>query len=121
MIRAVLSFVIGYAVVFLLIVLTDGLMGLALRGQPELSGVVNLIVAAPYGFIGGYVSARIARGREMEGAMGLVVFAIVVTVVSRVVNPGDRPIWYSVLLMLLLVPGVLGGGYLRKRQTTKLA
>jgi hypothetical protein len=53
---------------------------------------------------------------RLEHALGLAALSIVMSIVSMVKYAGDQPLWYSIVLMVLSVPGALIGGQYRVRQ-----
>ena len=52
----------------------------------------------------------------MKHALGLGALSVAMSIVSRLQYPGDEPLWYSIALMFLAIPGALAGGYYRVRQ-----
>jgi hypothetical protein len=75
--------------------------------------VFNLSTGFFYLIIGGYVTALLAGRWELEHALGLAALSVTMCVVSMVKYAGDQPLWYSIALMVLSVPGALIGGYYR--------
>jgi len=63
--------------------------------------------------IGGYVTALLAGYAELEHALGLAALSVTMCIVSMVKYAGDQPLWYSIALMVLSIPGALIGGYYR--------
>lgn len=62
--------------------------------------------------IGGYLAARISRGRGTNGVIALCGFAFLMGVVSL----ASEPLWHELAIMSAFVPGILLGGYLRARR-----
>jgi hypothetical protein len=75
--------------------------------------VFNLSAEFFYLIIGGYVTALLAGRWELEHALGLAALSVTMCVVSMVKYAGDQPLWYSIVLMVLSIPGALIGGYYR--------
>jgi hypothetical protein len=122
--RNLLSVVLGY-VVMLVAVLAGQLAFTALGSgmtvqpgeQPETAYFVfNLSTGFFYLIIGGYVTALLAGYWELEHALGLAALSIVMSIVSMVKYAGDQPLWYSIAIIVLSVPGALIGGQYRVRQ-----
>ena len=71
-----------------------------------------------YGFMaatgGGYITALVARDRELAHAMALAGLSVLLSLVNMYTAAGKEPIWYQVSNMVLVVPAVLLGGYLRR-------
>ena len=56
----------------------------------------------------------------MGAAIGLSLFAAIMSIVTLAIDRGRQPLWYWGALLILLAAGALCGGYLRSRQTNKL-
>ena len=122
--RSLLSVVLGY-VVMLVAVLADQVaftaLGLGLIAQPGQQPdagyfAFNLSTGFFFLMIGGYVTALLAGNSELTHALGLAAFSIAMCIVSMIKYAGDQPLWYSIALMFLSIPGSLIGGYYRARQ-----
>jgi len=67
--------------------------------------------------IGGYVTALLAGNSELTHALGLAALSIAMCIVSMIKDAGDQPLWYSIALMFLSIPGtIILGGHYRVRQ-----
>jgi hypothetical protein len=124
--RSVLSVVLGY-VVMLVAVLAGQVaftaLGSGLTVQPgEQPDAVYFVFNLSTGFffliIGGYVTAILAGRSELKHALGLAALSIAMCMISMVKYAGDQPLWYSIALMFLSIPGSLIGGHYRVRQVT---
>jgi hypothetical protein len=122
--RSLLSVVLGY-VVMLVAVLAGQVAFTALGSgitvqpgeQPDFAYFVfNLSTGFFYLIIGGYVTALLAGYWELEHALGLAALSVVMSIVSMVKYAGDQPLWYSIAIIVLSVPGALIGGQYRVRQ-----
>ena len=118
--RSLLSVVLGY-VVMLVAVLAGQVAFTALGsgmtvGPDTVYFVFNLSTGFFYLIIGGYVTALLAGHWELEHALGLAALSVVMCIVSMVKYAFDQPLWYSITLMLLSVPGALIGCQYRVRQ-----
>ena len=116
-----LSVVLGY-VVMLVAVLAGQVaftaLGLGLMAQPSEQPdtgyfAFNLSTGFFFLMIGGYVTALLAGHAELKHALGLAALSIAMCIVSMVKYAGDQPLWYSIALMFLSIPGALVGGHYR--------
>ena len=119
--RSLLSVVLGY-VIMLVAVLAGQVAFTALGSavtlqpgqQPDTAYFVfNLSTGFFFLMIGGYVTALLAGYWELEHALGLAALSITMCIVSMVKYAGDQPLWYSIALMFLSIPGAVIGGYYR--------
>jgi len=80
--------------------------------------LVTLAVSAIWSVVAGFVTGVIARRREIEHAVGLVLFTLIVSVyfVSRNRNLGQVPTWYMIAGEVLTSLALLVGGGLRRNQ-----
>lgn len=122
--RSLLSVVLGY-VVMLVAVLAGQVAftalgsGMTIRPgeQPDTAYFLfNLSTGFFFLMIGGYVTALLAGYWELEHALGLAALSVTMCIVSMVKYAGDQPLWYSIALIFLSIPGTLIGGYYRVLQ-----
>jgi peptidoglycan/LPS O-acetylase OafA/YrhL len=116
-----LSLVLGYVVMLVAVLagqVAFSAFGSAQPGeQPDtVYFVFNLATGFFYLIIGGYVTALLAGHWELEHALGLAALSVTMCIVSLVKYAGDQPLWYSIALMFLSIPGTLIGGHYRARQ-----
>jgi hypothetical protein len=80
--------------------------------------LVTLAVSAIWSTVAGFVTAVIARRREIEHAIGLALLSLIISAyfVSRNRNLGQVPTWYVVSGEVLTCLALLVGGWLRKSQ-----
>lgn len=124
MIRSVLAVALGYVVMLVAFLGAETALTavaptlIPAKGQPTdpLYFVFQLVTGFFFISIGGYVTAMLAGRSEMKHALGLGALSIAMSIVSRLQYPGDEPLWYSIALMFLAIPGALAGGYYRARQ-----
>ncbi len=64
---------------------------------------------------GGYVCAHVARGRPLRHAAILIAVALVLGVVSAVLEAGLKPLWSSVAIPAVAPLGIWLGAWLRAR------
>jgi peptidoglycan/LPS O-acetylase OafA/YrhL len=110
-----LSVVLGYVVMLVAVLAGQvvftalGLGLMAHRGQQPDAGyfAFNLSTGVFFLMIGGYVTALLAGRSELKHALGLSALSIAMSIVSMVKYAGDQPLWYSIALMFLSIPGAL--------------
>ena len=80
--------------------------------------LVTLAVSAIWSVVAGFVTGVIARRREIEHAIGLVLFTLIVSVyfLSSNRNLGQVPTWYMIAGEVLTSLALLVGGWLRRNQ-----
>lgn len=98
-----------------LFVASNIFMGAAFHAGRESFTVANLIFGLPFGVVGGYLAARIAKRNELGAATGLFILSAVVNVVALSIDRGRQPLWYAFVLLGLIVAGVYAGAMLRRR------
>jgi len=93
-------------------------------GVPLSTGwlLVTLVISAVWSVVAGFVTGVIARRREIEHAIGLVLFMLTVSVyfVSTNRNLGQVPTWYMIAGEVLTSLAILVGARLRRDQRTLL-
>jgi hypothetical protein len=73
-----------------------------------------------FSVLGGYVTALIARRKEMQHAFALGVLQFAMGLVATIKLFDTAPLWYHVLFLTLLIPAILIGGQLRLMQKRRL-
>ncbi len=106
MIRIPLAVIAGYAVMSALVIVGD----VVFERSADLS-FVNLLFAFPYGFIGGWLAARVAADHEIDAGLFTGLMAIAMSILSYELNPGRQPIWYWVVLTSSLAAGSVYGAF----------
>jgi hypothetical protein len=119
-----LSVVLGYVV--MLVAVVGGQVAFTALGsgmtiqpgeQPDTGYFVfNLATGFFFLMIGGYVTALLAGHWELEHALGLAALSVAMCIVSMVKYASDQPLWYSIAMMFLSIPGALIGGHFRAWQ-----
>jgi hypothetical protein len=78
-----------------------------------LAAVVTILYGAAAGVAGGYLTARLAGNRPV---MHAAVLGVVVLLFALVGLVGSRaPVWYNLSYLVMIVPSVCSGGFLRTR------
>jgi hypothetical protein len=122
MLRSSLAIIGGYlAMVAVVGLCTYGLMlvtpswfpGAGTPAGPYLA--VNIAYSAIAALTGGYVAAWIAPRRPVKHALLLAVFALVMSIVSAVLQGDRQPRWYQVLLAVCMPMVIVLGGWVRAR------
>jgi hypothetical protein len=124
--RSVLSVILGYVVMLVAVLLGQvafTALGSGMTVQPgeqpdTFYFVFNLSTGFFFLMIGGYVTAILAGHSELKHALCLAALSVTMCIVSMVKYAGDQPLWYSISLMFLSIPGSLIGGHYRVRQVT---
>jgi len=108
MMRLIAAVAAGYLVMTALVILGD----VVFEGSADFS-FLNLLLAFPYGFVGGWLAARIAIEREITAGLITGVVAALMSVVSYELNPGRQPLWYWTALTASLTAGAVYGSFRR--------
>jgi hypothetical protein len=123
MVRSILAVIGGYLVMAVLVVLTSVALGtLFPEAFPEpdsgllpADGWFGLMLGLSflYAFLGGYVTATIARRAEMRHALALSAIVLALGLLSAVGEQEIAPRWFRVMTPLVGIPGVLLGSRMR--------
>lgn len=117
MIRSVLAVVAGYAAMAIAVMLLFVIVLYSPEHQP---GVAFMLGAIAFAFLaailGGFVAALVARRAPMRHALGLAGLCVSMWIVSAIGSSGKEPLWFQVCNLVVMLAGVLAGGYLRARQ-----
>jgi hypothetical protein len=109
----------GYALIGVLVVLTDQIFAAVIPGFQNMTTpplyyfVVVTFTDALYSVAGGYLCAVIARASVQRATLGLIVFGEIMGVVSTVLYWHIQPHWFAFALLLLFPLGVWIGSGLR--------
>lgn len=89
------------------------------NGRPTSAGglMVMLAYTALFGFVGGYVTARIAIRRPMAHALAVGCLALVFGIATAIIAWSTAPAWYHLTTLVLTVPVAVAGGKLREWQS----
>ena len=126
MVRSVLSVVAGYIVSVAVIIASFGVIGylfpewfLAL-GFTEPPGMTILIVSLAFSIVAAvpaeYVTALLAKRKEMKHAIALAVIMLLLGIVSWSFEGGIKPVWWYLGLFSLGPGGVLVGARLKLKR-----
>jgi hypothetical protein len=105
MIRLIAAVIAGYIVMGALVIAGE----IVLEGSNFL--MVNLLLAFPYGFGGGWLAAKIAKDREINAGLLLALVAAIMAVVSYQISPALLPVWYWTALSASLIAGAVYGAF----------
>jgi hypothetical protein len=75
-----------------------------------------LILSLIFSILAGYVTAQLAKRKEMAHVLGLGVLQLAMGIAAQVANFDALPLWYHISFLLLLIPGNLFGGLLQTRR-----
>jgi|GEM_PF-2389619 len=81
----------------------------------DLQLIAFLVGIAGVGLLGGFVTARMARGRPILHSAGLAAFLTAFAAISLLSAPEGEPRWTRVMTQAVLIPAVLLGGFMRMR------
>jgi hypothetical protein len=117
MLRSVLAVLAGYVVFGV----SSAILFAASGQDPHLMpGPAFLAAAIAYGAgfsaLAGYLAARLAPGRALMHAAALSAIIAVIAAGSMVVQWRAGSIWSELVVLFLLAPAALGGGYLAARR-----
>ena len=129
MLRSILAVIAGSVVWMITALGTDSvLMALApawFDGNGRVESVPVLLFMAFYSLLfsvlGGYVTALLARRREVLHAFILGLLQLAMGIAATVKFYDTAPFWYHALFLVLLVPANVLGGQLRVMQKRKQA
>jgi hypothetical protein len=116
--RSVGAVLLGYVVIGILVVLTDQLWSMSVRGfsslpqPPTYYFATTLFTDFLYSAVGGWVSVRIPRQRQMRHAVGLIIFGELIGIATQVGLWNTVPHWYGLTLLILYPAGVWLGAKL---------
>lgn len=110
----------GWASVGVLVVLTDYLIGMLfperwIRGKtpPDDLAALSLATSTIWSVVGGWVTARLAPGKPWAHILALIVWGELMGIISNIATWGLMQTWYAIGLLILWVPAVILGGWLR--------
>jgi hypothetical protein len=70
-----------------------------------------------FSILAGYVTALLARRKEMTHTLILGVLQLAMGIAAQLANFDLLPLWYHLSFLLLLIPGNLFGGLLQSRKS----
>lgn len=89
------------------------------------TSIALLAVSLPLGLlitaVGGYVTARLAPGAEMNNAFVMGIAMTVLSAFLTAVSEPRPPLWYTLVGVLATTPAALLGGWVRARTAAKRA
>ena len=114
----------GWLMVGVLVVLTDLVLARAFPAEyvqgkipPDKLTALVLATSTLYSVIGGWLTARIALPETgWKSILGLVIWGEIAGIASTVFSWGLMQWWYSIGLLVLWIPAVLLGGFIRLRK-----
>jgi ABC-type transport system involved in multi-copper enzyme maturation permease subunit len=119
--RSFLSIVAGYLVFSITAVLLFRISGVNPHQSPTMEFIIGSIVYGVFfAGLGGYVSAAIARRKELTHALVVAGIIAVIAIVSIILAPKEGVLWSELATLLLMAPAAGLGGYLRSRRTQRI-
>ena len=124
MIRSIIAVIAG-SVVWMVTAL--GMDALLMTFMPEWFGANGKTESVPlllfmmsysllFSVLGGFVTASIARRKEIQHALALGGLQLAMGIIATVQFYDTAPLWYHVMFLMLLVPANIFGGQLRTMQ-----
>ena len=129
MLRSITAIVVGVVVLIGTALLTDAIL-LKLfpaitdaNGRVTSAAVAFLIMsyALAYCVLAGYVTALVARRREVAHALVLGVVLVLLLIYPTIKAWDTTPVWYHVALFVLTVPACVAGGRWRALRNSRRA
>jgi len=111
--------VVGLCTYVLMLLTPSWFPGAAPPPGPYLA--VNVAYSVVAALTGGYVAAWLAPRRPVKHALLLAVFALVISIVSAVLQGDRQPRWYQVLVAVCMPMVIVLGGWARARSSTRAA
>jgi hypothetical protein len=123
MIRSIVSVIAGFVFFVLAVWALDAILGFEQGARPE--GLVLVLIIcfeAVVTFVSGYLTAMIAKRKEMLHA--LIIFGVfglmgVVGFIVHALDPAKTMDWLGLVYIFIIAPCALLGGLVRKRQSDK--
>ncbi len=124
MIRSIIAVIAG-SVIWMVTAL--GMDGVLMSLMPTWFGANGKVESVPlmlfmmsysllFSVLGGFVTASIARRKEIQHALALGVLQLAMGIIATVQFYDTAPLWYHVMFLVLLVPANIFGGQLRTMQ-----
>ena len=123
MIRNILSVLAGFAVWTVLWLASNAAIAAALPSAFGEDGatdnaailVLFLVLSVVFSVVAGYLCVRLAREKPMRLALILGVLLLTVGIFVQIQFWDVMPVWYHLIFLALLIPGVLLGARQRQR------
>ncbi len=124
MIRSIIAVIAG-SVIWMVTAL--GMDGVLMSLMPAWFGANGNVESVPlmlfmmsysllFSVLGGFVTASIARRKEIQHALALGGLQLAMGIIATVQFYDTAPLWYHVMFLMLLVPANIFGGQLRTMQ-----
>ena len=124
MIRSIIAVIAG-SVIWMVTAL--GMDGVLMSLMPAWFGANGKVESVPlmlfmmsysllFSVLGGFVTASIARRKEIQHALALGGLQLAMGIIATVQFYDTAPLWYHVMFLMLLVPANIFGGQLRTMQ-----
>ena len=120
MIRSIVAVVCGFLITVVLALGADGVLvslvsSFTENGKTENLSLLVLMLVYTLAFfaVGGYVTALVAKRAELKHALALGVLGLALSIFATVQNAETMPLWWQIISLILIVPFVILGGYLR--------
>ena len=127
--RSILSVLAGFAVWTVLWLASNAAIAAAVPsafgedGSTDSAGILVLFLAfsVVFSIVGGYVCVTLAREKPRQLALILGVVLLAVGIFVQIQFWDVMPLWYHLLFLVLLIPGVLIGAAMRRGRAVPAA
>jgi hypothetical protein len=123
MLRSILAVIAGSALWTVLWIGSNAILAAVLppRASPNKIESVPvllliLVLSVIFSILAGYVTAQLARRKEMAHTLVLGVLQLAMGIAAQLANFDALPLWYHIGFLLLLIPGNLLGGVLQTKK-----
>lgn len=124
MIRSILAVLAGNIIWAILFLGSNAILARLLPAQIKADKIESvpallllLALSLIFSIIAGYITARIAKRKEITHTLVLGVLQLAMGIAAQMANYDAVPLWYHIVFLLLLIPGNLFGGWLIAKRT----
>lgn len=119
MLRSILAVLAGSAIWTVLWLGSNAVLAALLPSQIKADKIESvpallliLVLSVIFSIIAGYITARIAKRKEITHTLVLGVLQLAMGIAAQLANYDAVPLWYHIIFLLLLIPGNVFGGWL---------
>ena len=124
MLRSTLAVIAGFALWTVLWLAANRALTAAMSDSFNEDGVtdnnvvmiVAILLSVIFSMLAGYTTATVAKVNEMKPVVVLAVIQVVIGTIKEISYWNVIPIWYHVILLVLLAPSIIIGGRLALRR-----
>ena len=117
MLKSVGFVVVGYLIFGISAGLLFVLSGQDPKQAPSIAFMVgSILYGMSFAFIGGWVSAYLAGGRELQHSGGVAGVILTLALISLVIQYAHGSVWSQLATVIFMVPSAVIGGVVRRKQ-----